>query len=102
MRLEKFNLFLLHERAECGGLPFDLCRQGKKAKPKTRSMRASKKRERAEAGELLPSDKITKAKLGIAVQRERVRSASERRLESFCRVIKSQRQNSELPFNASE
>jgi len=30
-------------------------------------------RERAEAGVLLPSDEITKAKHGIAVQRERTR-----------------------------
>ena len=28
--------------------------------------------------------------------------ASERRLESFCQVMKSRRQNSELPFNANE
>ena len=45
-------------------------------------------------------DEITEAKLGIAVYRERARAS--RGWRFFAEVMKSQKQNSELPFIASE
>jgi len=42
-------------------------------RPQSTKVLSCVRRERAEAGEFLPSDKITKAKLGIAVKRERPR-----------------------------
>ena len=44
-----------------------------------------------------PSDENAKCESTLSCS-----SANERRLESFCQVMKSRRQNSELPFNASE